>query len=213
MDDQTINMTMLDRWREADRHVETLYLSNPLREHLVEVRDKLAFTVVSVGRMNPLLTSSSGVGEANRVGGQAARYAALVRHGSHSHTDTPRLEALELVEARLREVGRPQALGLRRSPPAHAAKDADIDRRHLACLSAVVSGSFRQLPLPAREPVIQAALEAASRIERGELGATGSRVLDKELWVDARRIGVVVDMYREEQRVQPVAKAVAGYRM
>ena len=211
MDDPTMNMSMMDRWREANRHIETLCQSDSTRAHLVEVRDKLAFSAVSVGRSNPLLCSH--IGEANRLAGQAARYAALVRHQSHSHTDAPRPDALENVEQRLREVGRPQALAPRRSAPAHAASDANTDRRHLACLSAVVSGSFRQLPPPAREPVIQAALEAASRIERGELGATGSRVLDKELWVDARRIGVVVDMYREEQRVQPVAKAVAGFRM
>ena len=168
-----------------------------------EMTARLGYIALAVGRENPLADMEST--EAARLVGDAAQYADAVKVGRVRFTDIPRLDS-GLVRKRITESG----IVLTDSRAGNVGRAANDDRAddlpmEQASFGIVVAGILGQLGNHAQEQRTAAqAIRYAARVRRGEV-RTGSAVLDRELWVDAGRVPVAIDIWRDEWQSRTVA--------
>ena len=205
--------SLVDKWRVAEAKLATVYKTDSLYPHLREIGDRLAYAAVNAERSNPLLDKDRD--EVRLLGRAAGRYLSAVKANSLQYTDRPR-GGENIVEARFHEA---KLLITSESSPL-AGNDNDrtqLDRERRA-FRLVVSGAFKQFPDNGKiESLFQEASEYADKIQRGEITVSGCEPIDKELWVDARRIDGIAQRWRQDvaaaENARPTSDKVSGMRM
>lgn len=186
--------SLVDKWRVAEAKLASVHKTNSLYPHMREIGDRLAYAAVSAERSNPLLDKDRE--EVRLMGRAAGRYLSGVKANSLQYTDRPR-GGEDVVEARFQEA-KLLITSESNSFPGNDNDKTQLDMQRRA-FRLVVSGAFRQFPDNNKiECIFAEASEFAGKVERGEITVSGCEPIDKELWVDSRRIDGIAQRWRQD---------------
>ena len=207
------NQSLVEKWRVAEAKLAELHKTNSLYPHMREIGDRLAYTAVSAERVNPLMDKDRD--EVRLMGRAAGRYLSGVKANSLQYTDRPR-GGEDVVEARFREA-KLLVTSESNSFPGNDNDKTQLDRQRRA-FRLVVSGAFRQFPDKQKiEGLLVEASEFAGKVERGEITVSGCEPIDKELWVDSRRVEGIAQRWRQEVAAANISRPTndlsSGMRM